>query len=260
MQGILVFEVEVVKVFLLVMLRIGGMIATAPILGSNSFPVVGKIGLTALTAALVTPSIAALHQGIPSDGLSFALMGACELAVGMVIGSIMTLVFGAIQIGGQILDMQSGFGMMNVFNPAMETQFPIFGFFLFILAVLFLLLTNGHHLMLRAVISTFDRIPLGGIVLRPRLMWEVSQFGRAMFCDGLMIAAPVGGALLLAYIVMGLIGRVIPQIQLFVVGFPLTIALSLLVVALSLHVYIYVLDGMFRRMFEDVATVISGMA
>lgn len=260
MQDVLVYEAEVAKVFFLVMVRISGMIGTAPILGSNNFPLVGKIGLTAFTAMLVTPSVAALKQTLPTDMLSYGLMACGEVMIGMIIGSIMTLLFGAIQVGGQILDMQSGFGMMNVFNPALETQFPIFGFFLFILAVLFLLITNGHHMMLRAIVSTFDRIPLGGFVVRPRLLWEVSQFGRAVFYDGLMIAAPVGAALLLTYLVMGLIGRVIPQVQLFVVGFPLTIGVSLLVVAFSLQVYLYLLEGMFQQMFKNVEMVIRGMA
>lgn len=260
MHDVLVYEVGVAKVFFLVMVRISGLMITAPILGSRNFPNSGKIGLTVFTALLVTPSVLALKQPLPDDMLSYGIMACGEIAIGMIIGTIITMAFGAIQVGGQLLDMQSGFGMMNVFNPALETQFPIFGFFLFILAVLFLLLLNGHHMMLRAIVSTFDRIPLGGFVLNPRLLWEVSQFGQTVFYDGLMIAAPVGSALLLAYVVMGLIGRVVPQIQLFVVGFPLTIAASLLVVAFSLQVYMYVLEGMFQQMFENVEMVIRGMS
>ena len=171
----------------------------------------------------------------------------------------MTIIFASLQIAGQIIDMQAGFGLVNVFNPALETQFPIYGFFLFILAVLFLLVTNGHHLMLRALASTFDRIPLGGFVLRPELLREVSRWGAAMFYDGLIIAAPVAAALLVAYVVMGLAGRVVPQIQLFVVGFPLTIALSLFIMAVSIGIYLQVLDGMFTKMFRNVASMVNGM-
>src|SRR5208283_2123199 len=133
------------------------------------------------------------------DAVAFALMAGGELAIGMMIGFVMTIVFGAIQVAGQILDMQSGFGMMNVFNPALETQFPIFGFLLFIIAMLFLMVTNMHHLMLRAIVSTFARIPLGGFVARPALLWQASQWGREMFLDGLIIATPVAAALMVAY-------------------------------------------------------------
>ena len=259
MEGVVVYEVEVFKVFLLVMSRVGGLVFTAPVLGSRNFPVIAKIGLIGLTALLVTPGIGALKQTLPSDALEFALMGASEMLIGMMMGFVMTLVFGAIQVGGQIMDMQTGFGMMNVFNPALETQFPIFGFFLFIIAVLVLLATNGHHLMLRALVSTFEKIPLGGLTVRDGLLRQVSLWGSAMFYDGLMIAAPVGAAMLVAYLVMGLLGRVVPQIQLFAVGFPVTIALGLFITALSLDLYVRLLDGMFHDMFRNVSDMIKGM-
>jgi flagellar biosynthetic protein FliR len=80
-----------------------------------------------------------------------------------------------------------------------------------------------------------------------------------MFIDGLIIASPVAAAMMLAYVTMGLIGRVIPQIQLFVVGFPITIATGLMVVALSIGLYIQLLDGIFDRTFIRVDTLIRGM-
>lgn len=259
MQGVLVYEVEVFKVFLLVMARVGGLVMSAPVLGSRNFQVTAKIGLIGLTALLVTPSIVALKQPVPSEPLELALMGASELLIGMMMGFVMTLVFASIQVGGQIMDMQTGFGMMNVFNPALETQFPIFGFFLFITAVLVLLATGGHYLMLRALIASFEKIPLGGFTLREGLLRQVSLWGGAMFYDGLMIAAPVAAAMLVAYIVMGLLGRVVPQIQLFAVGFPITIALGLFIVALSLDLYVRFFDGMIHVMFKNVSDMIRAM-
>lgn len=259
MPDFMVFEAEILKVFALIMARISGLVVAAPVLGSRNFPIVAKVGLTALTAMLLTPTIAALHETLPSDGLEFSLLAIGEVIIGLLMGFVMTIIFASLQIAGQIIDMQAGFGLVNVFNPALETQFPIYGFFLFILAVLFLLVTNGHHLMLRALASTFDRIPLGGFVLRPELLREVSRWGAAMFYDGLIIAAPVAAALLVAYVVMGLAGRVVPQIQLFVVGFPLTIALSLFIMAVSIGIYLQVLDGMFTKMFRNVASMVNGM-
>ena len=255
----LVFEAEVLKVFALALVRVSGLFVSAPVLGSQNFPLIGKIGLTALTAMLITPGIAALNQPLPSDVLPFAWMAVGELMIGIMMGFVMTLVFSAIQIGGQIMDMQSGFGMMNIFNPSMETQFPIFGFILYIVAVLLLLATNGHHLMIRALVSTFETIPLGGFVLRPALVWEVSQWGRAMFYDGIMISAPIGAAMLVAYVAMGLMGRLVPQIQMFVMGFPLTIALGLFIVAISMDLYLRMLEGLFGEMFRNVSRMADGM-
>lgn len=256
----MVLEVEVFKVFALALMRFSGLMVAAPILGSRNFPVAAKVGLAGLSAALVTPFIPALSQSLPNEFLPFALLGAGELLIGLMMGFVMSLVFAGIQVGGEVMDMLTGFALMNVFNPAMETQVPIFGFFYFIIAVLYLLALNGHHWMIRAMVRTFDAIPLGGFAARPALLREVSVWGGAMFVDGLMIAAPVAAALLLAYLTMGLLGRVVPQIHLFVVGFPVTIAMGLLVTALALGVYLHVLDGMFERMFENVTILIRGMA
>ncbi len=253
------FEIEVFKVFVLVLLRCSGLVVAAPVLGSRNFPSRAKITLAALLAVLVTPSVATT-SGLPDAPMAFFPLAAGEILIGLMIGFVMTLVFAAIQVAGQIMDMQTGFGMMNVFNPALETQFPIFGFYFFIVAVLYLLVLNGHHQMIRALVATFRRIPLGGFVARPAMLWEVATWGRAMFIDGLMIAAPVVGAMFLAYATMGILGRLVPQIHLFVVGFPVTIAVGLFVVALVTGVYLSILDGMFGRMFRNVATLVNGMS
>lgn len=256
----MVFEVEVFKVFLLVLIRISGMFVSAPVLASSNFPVIAKAGLVALTAILITPTVPEFGTTLPDDPVAFGLLGAGELIIGLMMGFTMTLVFAAIQVAGQLLDMLTGFALMNVFNPALETQVPIFGFFLYILAALYLLVLNGHHIMIKAIAMSFERIPLGGFMMDPALLREVSTWGRVMFYDGLMIAAPVAGALLLAYVTMGLLGRLVPQIHLFVVGFPLTIAMGLLLVAFSLSMYLNLLDDMFERMFRNVGTVMRGLS
>ena len=195
----MVVDAEILKLFALVLVRFTGLILTAPILGSNNFPIVGKIGLVGLSAMLVTPTLAALDTPIPAGPLEFGIMAIGDLLIGMILGLVMTLMFAAIQIGGQVMDMQAGFGLMNVFNPAFETQFPIYGFFFFILAVLYLLVSGGHILMIRALASTFESIPPGGLALGSEnlhgLMGMMSTWGTAMFYDGFLIAAPVAAAM-----------------------------------------------------------------
>lgn len=249
-------EVEIFKLFLLVMVRFGGLMTTAPVLGSGNFPALGKVGLTALMAMLVTPAIAPLEMALPSDPLSFGIMAIGELLIGLMIGFVMTIFFSSVQLAGQIIDMQTGFGMMNVFNPAMETQFPIFGFFLFIIAVLYFLALNLHHIAIAGLVRSFDTVPVGGFMAQPELLYQAARWGSAMFVDGLMISAPIAAAMLLAYVTMGLLGRVVPQIHLFVVGFPVTIATGLLIMALIIGVYLQVMDRVFEDMYANVTTMI----
>jgi flagellar biosynthesis protein FliR len=251
--------VELFKVYLLVLVRVSGLVMTAPVLSSRNFPATARVGLAAFTALVITSSLPAQGGPLPDGALPFAVLSMGELAIGLMMGFVMQIVFAAVQVAGQVIDMLSGFAMMNVFNPALETQVPIFGFFLYIMAALYLLVWNGHHLMIRGLASTFERIPLGGFAMEPALLWQASVWGRVMFLDGLTIAAPVAASLLVAYVTMGLLGRVVPQIQLFVVGFPVTIALGLLTVAFIMGVYLNILDGMFARMFRNVETVVRGM-
>ena len=247
------------KLFILVLVRVSGLMVSAPVLGSSSFPVVAKVGLTAAVAALITPVLPVLDTPLPDGVLMFASMAIGEFLIGLIIGFVITILFAAVQVGGQIMDLQTGFGMMNVFNPAMETQFPIFGFFLFIVAVLYLLAINGHHMMLLALARTYDHVGVGGFMVQPEMLWEISTWGTAMFVDGVMIAAPVATAMLMAYVSMGLLGRLVPQIHLFVIGFPVTIATGLFLAAAILGIYVSVLDGMFDRMEESVGVLIQNM-
>ena len=252
-------EIEVFKLFLLVMVRFSGLMVSAPVLGSSNVPLAAKVGLSFFGALLVTPTLPMLGAPLPDGALAFTILALGEFLIGLMVGFVVGLVFAAVQVGGQIMDLQTGFGMMNVFNPALGTQFPIYGFFLFILAVLYMLVTNLHHVMLVGFVHTFEVIPIGGFMAKPALLWEVSRWGDAMFVDGLIIAAPVTAAMMLAYVTMGLIGRVIPQIQLFVVGFPLTIATGLSITALSIGLYVQILDGIFDRTFIRVDTLIRGL-
>jgi flagellar biosynthetic protein FliR len=252
-------EVEIFKLFLLVMARVSGLVVSAPIIGSGNYPIVAKVGLTGMIALTITPTLPTLDTPIPEAGIPFSLLATGEFMIGLLMGFVMSLVFAAVQIGGQILDLQTGFGMMNVFNPALETQFPIFGFFLFILAVLYLVLINGHHSILEGLIYSYEHVPMGGLAVQPGLFSEATRWGREMFVDGLMIAAPIGAAMLLAYITMGILGRVVPQIHLFVVGFPFTIGLGLFLMSLTISIYLQIVDGMFERMFRNVELAIHGI-
>ena len=255
----MIAEAEIFKLFLIVFARFGGLMVSAPIIGSANFPNTAKIGLSGLAAILITPTLPELATPLPQAAVPFAMLAAGDFLVGILIGFALTLVFAAIQIGGQIMDMQTGFGMMNVFNPALETQFPIFGFFLFILSVMYMLITGGHRLMIRALASTYEHVPPGGLTANADLFWQIAMLGRVMFIEGLLSAMPVAVALMLAYLTMGLLGRVVPQIQLFVVGFPITIATGLFILAFSIGVYIDLVDGMFFRAFDNVDKIIRAM-
>lgn len=252
-------EIAAVQLYVLVLARFAGLVVSAPVLGSGNFPMQAKVGLAAMMALVLTPVLMPVAPVLPSEPLAFALLGAGEFLIGLLVGFALTLIFNAIQVAGQIIDLQTGFGMMNVFNPALETQFPIFGFFLFIMATIYLIVLDGHHLIVYGLVSTYDSVPVGGFFVRQPVLFELARLGQLMFVDGLLIAAPLAAAMLLAYVSMGLLGRVVPQIHLFVVGFPLTIGVGLLLMSLIMGVYTRTLEAMFGRMFHAVDRLIQAL-
>lgn len=252
-------EVAYFKMFALVLARASGLMVTAPVLGSANVPVMVKAGFSAMLAIILVPVLGLPEEPLPESPAAFAMYGAGDFLIGIMLGFIMTMFFAAIQVAGQIIDLQTGFGMMNVFNPALETQFPIFGFFLFILAVFYLFVIGGHHLIIRALVATYDHAPVGGFAAKPGLFLDAARLGSDMFVDGLVLSAPLAASMLLAYVTLGILGRVVPQIHLFVVGFPLTIALGLLLMSAGIGVYLSALDGMFGRMFHTMDAFIRGM-
>jgi flagellar biosynthetic protein FliR len=125
----MLFEAEVFLVFALVLARISGLMIAAPVLGSANFPIIAKIGFSGLFAMMLTATLPAQEAMLPWSPVEYSLMAASELMIGLLMGFVLTLMFAAIQVAGQVMDMLAGFGMMNIFNPALETQVPILGFF-----------------------------------------------------------------------------------------------------------------------------------
>jgi flagellar biosynthetic protein FliR len=254
-------DLSVVLVFGLVFLRVSALMVAAPFYGSLNFPVRVKLSFALLISALITPVLPPVTPStvLLADAAQFALAAVKEVLVGLCLGFLMTLVFAAIQIAGQLLDMQSGFAMVTVFNPTVGAQFPIYGFFLFVLAMLYLLVMGGHHMILRLLAESFTAVPIGALNPTPGAFAEVVYFGSRLFVQGVMLSAPVLASVLLAYATLGLLGRVVPQIHLLSVGFPITIALSLFILAMSLSIYLQVVHNFFGEMFNQVARVMYAL-
>lgn len=255
-----IFEVDVFLFFILVLMRVSGLFVSMPILGSRNVPMMVKAGLAGLISIILVSTLSPLPKGIPHDWGAFLVVGAYEFLIGIGMGFMVSLMFSAVQIAGEIMDLQSGFGMMNIFNPAMETQFPIFGFYLFILWGMFFLWINGHLIVLRILGESYTTLPIG--IMNPinkNLGWEITRLGQTMFVFGVRLAGPVIITMILTYAVMGILSRAIPQIHLFVIGFPITIGLGLLVVGISLGVYMGVFEEMTQEMVREVQLFIRGL-
>ncbi len=176
----------------------------------------------------VSPTDPPAHFG----GLIHAM--ASEVLLGMALAFGLFAAFGAFLFGGRILDFQMGFGVANLIDPATHTQAPLLGTVLNLMAVMSFFLLDGHHLLIRGLAYSLEKIPPGSAWRGMEPVAVVDQFG-VMFVYGLAVVAPVVMTLLLLDVGMAVAARTMPQVNMFIMGFPLKIFMGLIVLALSLN-------------------------
>lgn len=234
--------------FLLVFTRISGMFTTAPILGNSIIPGRVRIGLAALLTILVFPSVQYPTGGLPDALIPFVLSLGHELMLGLAIGLIASLAFFAVQLAGEMIDMQMGFAMVNVIDPLFGIQVPLMGNFLYILALMALLLTNGHHLLLWGIQRSFAIAPAAGFGFTGAGVQTVIDNFAGLLAVALSLSAPVIGILLITSIGMGIISRTMPQMNVYFVEMPLKIIVGFIVLVFMLPLYGLLLENLFGRM------------
>ncbi|MGE5507363.1 MAG: flagellar biosynthetic protein FliR [Chitinophagales bacterium] len=224
--------------YLLVLVRVTGFLGATPFFGSRAIPAPAKMGLGLSVAFFLLPSAHWAGAGVSFDTPgAYSLAVGSELLVGLALGFALTIALSALQVAGQMIDIPIGFSLVNVIDPAMGQQVPVIGQFQYILFMLMFLAINGHHQFLMALARTFEVVPLGGFQYFPGLPALLLKGFSAAFLLGFQIGLPVVAALFLTDIGLGLVARAVPQMNVFVVGFPAKIIVGLLFITLVLPVY-----------------------
>jgi flagellar biosynthetic protein FliR len=253
------FNPKDVVAFILVLMRVAGLFLTAPVFVSRNIPVMVKVSWILVVAFLVYPVVDFKPESLPSPGLTLGFAVVRELLIGFSIGMGATLIFTGIQLAGQIVDIQMGLGMVNIIDPITSAQISIMGQYYFLIATLVFLAANGHHLLLRGIVDSFSVIPLGqahfSIALGTKMMALFSQ----VFFIAFRVGAPVIGALFITNMALGIVARTVPQMNVFIVGMPLNLAVGFLITAVSMSFFTFVMQGLFKEMYRDMAFLIHAM-
>lgn len=248
-----------VQAAILVFIRIGAILIAAPLFGSRNVPFQLKAGLSLVLAMVIFP-VAGFQEvyltGIPS--LVTAMMG--EVLIGVIIGFTARLIFSAVQLAGQLIGFQMGFGIVNVIDPQTSTQFSIVAQFQNIMTLLIFLVLDAHYWFILAISSSFELIPPLGFCFTNSLMEAIVSLSCDMFVIAAKVAAPVIAVLLFTSVALGLIARTVPQMNIFIVGFPIKIAIGLLGVGFSLPLLSVMLRNLFQRMGEDIIVLMKLMS
>jgi flagellar biosynthetic protein FliR len=228
------------------LLRVLGLVFAEPILGNQNVPVRVKVGLALLITMVVAPLLPPLPRVDPASAAG-VLIAAQQLVIGLAMGFTLRIALTAVETAGQLAGLQMGLGFAVFFDPQSSAQTAVVGQFLGLFAVLVFLAIDGHLLVLGALSQSFESLPIG---TRPingigfRLLFE---WGGEIFRTGIIISLPIIAALLIANIAVGIMTRAAPQLNIFAVGFPVTLAVGFFALWLSIP---FVAPGV-QRIFEQ---------
>lgn len=238
------------QLFFLAFTRIMAIIIHIPALGGQNIPNQVRIGLGLILAMVLIP-----WQPLPADAaemgfIAYGIAIGKEILIGTLVGYAADLAFGAIQTAGAAMGLGSGFESSRIFNPAMgEAGSPYDQIFVMTAAMIFLMI-DGHHLVLTALQRTFDLVPLNGPLPLDSLE-NVMTATSAFIVAGIHLALPVMTALILADLVLGLLARIAPQVQVYFLGLPVKVAAALLAMSLMFASALPYLSSLFETMTEN---------
>jgi flagellar biosynthetic protein FliR len=246
------------QVYMLEAIRISAIFMTAPLLGSRNTPAMVKVGFAFLLAMLLYP-VLDKNVTLPSESLPYVLLIFKQILIGAILGYAANFIFAAIQLAGQIVDLQMGFGIVNVIDPMSNTQVSIIGQFQFVLGMLIFLSINGHHFLFQALNDSFRFVPLTSVGLTEVTASRLGDLFVNMFIIAFKIAGPATLALVLTNVTLGMIARTIPQMNVFIVGLPLNILVGLAAILISLPVIVNMFSTLLSAMWDDIYYIIQSM-
>ena len=205
--------------------RVLAVLAAAPVLGQTRIPVRIRIGLAIGITLVLAPTLPTPPAIAPTSAAGMLIL-ATQLVIGLAIGFVLRLVFTAVEMAGDLIGLQMGLGFAMFYDPANVQHTPIIGQFMGLLATLAFLAINGHLMVISALADSFRALPIAASPLGANLFEALSRHGAIVFVAGLQLALPLIVTMLVVNLALGVLTRAAPQLNIFAVGFPLTIAIG----------------------------------
>lgn len=239
---------------LILLARFSGLML-APIFSAKNIPLIWKTSLTLFLTYFGWSMGLANNYQAPDLGLNLFLVLISEFLIGLMLSLVTLFIFAAIQLAGHEMDFQMGFGIVQVMDPLSGTQVPVIGNFYYILAMLIFLQIDGHHLFIKALVSSYQHIPIGGFAVRGGVAQQLVLFFGELFATGLKLSLPLVGTLIVVDVILGIVSRTVPQMNIFMVGMPAKIIIGFGVLFVTLPLFIHLLNALFDHLFWQLDTI-----
>jgi flagellar biosynthetic protein FliR len=250
------------QLFFLIAARVLAMVETAPLLSSDAIPQAAKVTLAGFAAYAVFPMVQKAGYPMPEVGLEYVLLVAGEAAIGVIIGFLITIVYSAFTMAGQLYSLQMGFGASEVYDPMALIEIPLIGQLLNLIAMLVLLLTDGFRLLfINGVLRSFQSMRAIDLVLRKDqiIQYLIGAMGD-LFVQSLILSFPILGTLLLITITTGLFSKAAPQMNLLTEGFPLSISVAFIILAASMPFMVEAFQRILQDAYGTLESMVAGAA
>jgi len=213
--------------------RILGLIAASPLLGNSSVPATVKVALGIMLSLIIAPTVPAVPAADPLS-LAGLLILTQELMVGLAMGFSIRIVFAAVEMAGEISSLTMGLGFATFFDPQSQGRSSAIGQFLALLATMTFLAVNAHLVLLSALAESFVSLPISASPVSGGGFKQLADWGGKIFSSGVQISLPIVAALLITNVALGILTRAAPQLNLFGIGFPITLGIGMAVIAMTL--------------------------
>jgi flagellar biosynthetic protein FliR len=234
--------------FVLIMMRVAPILFLMPLLSSATLPTLLKISFTLAVSLVLLPVVKIDARHFPSDPYQFGTFMAAELMIGFILGLSVKLIFAGVQLAGEFVGYQMGLAMANILDPESGMDTTLIAQFYYLVSLLIFLSIDGHHWFIRALFQSFSALSPGEIYLKPGLYQHLIHLSGKMFVIAIKLGAPIMAVMILTQIGLGMIAKLVPQVNVLIASFPLTICLGLVFLGLSVEWMVPFL----RSLFDEV--------
>jgi len=221
-------------IFAAILTRVGGLVATAPVLGANYAPMRVKGFLAVAISLILTPVFWDYPFPQPGNTANLVLIMAGELIIGITFGLGIRILFSGVQMTGQLLGQIGGLSIADVFNPAFDDNVPMLSIVYDLVVLAVFLIVGGHRFLMAALLDSFEEVPPGVAAMDVQIVHVIRETLATSLMLGVQAAAPGMVALLVGVLVMGLISRTLPQLNLMALGFSLNTMLLMAFMMLTM--------------------------
>lgn len=236
--------------------RILALVMSAPFFGARGIPATTKIGFALVLTILVAPLLSPMPNIQPASAAGLFIM-AQQLMIGFAMGMAMRVAFSAIEMAGHIMGLQMGLGFATFFDPQNSAQIPVMGQFLGNVLMLLFLAINGHLMVISALVESFQVLPIDLHPLASGGWKTLALWGGEIFRSGVLLSLPVVALLMMVNVALAVLTRAAPQLNIFAVGFPLTLAVGFVVISLSMTYLLPIFGVIMEHAVQAMMTIAS---